>query len=289
MPTIKIGTYNVNNFFDRFDDPYSWSDDTFNPRRTKPKDLDAIYHLGKRLRDDKPDVMAFQEVENKGILYEFNVGQLGRHFRDLALIPANDPRNIDVAVASTYPLGQVVSYQFIRDRETGRKLFSRDLLEVEVLSQQNAGQRLFTIFVTHLKSKFIDPSIPDDEHDEAAARNDRRRWKQAAAIAQIVRARFPNPNDHYIIAGDLNDTPSSGPLVPLLRNPNLPLFDVLTLLPEGERWTYEWDRTSERSQIDYLLLSQGLRQRIVPDSVNVAQGHFTSGSDHYPVYVSLDL
>ena len=139
---VKIGTYNVNNLFDRFDDPYSWSDDKGSYRATKPKNLDEIYQLGQRLREDRPDVLALQEVEGKGVLYEFNVSQLGRLFKDLALIPANDPRRIDVAIASRLPLGQMVSYQFIRDPENGRKLFSRDLLEVEVLHPDNPNQRL---------------------------------------------------------------------------------------------------------------------------------------------------
>lgn len=290
MLELKIGTYNVNNLFDRFDDPYQTSDDTWNPRHTKPKSLDDIYQLGQRLREDKPDVMAFQEVEGKGILYEFNVGQLGRHFRDIALLPGNDPRNIDVALCSTLPLGQVVSYQFIRDRETGRKIFSRDLLEVEILHPDNPSQRLFTMFVTHLKSKFIDPSTSSGDKSKEAEDNDRRRWKQAAAIAQIVRARFPNPNDHYVIAGDMNDTPTSVPLGPLLRNPQLPVFDVLTMVPDpNQRWTYEWKAKGERSQIDYLLLSPAMRQRIVPGSVEVKQGNFTGGSDHHPVYVTLQF
>lgn len=287
MPEVKIGTYNVNNLFDRFDDPYNWSDDTWNPRSTKPKNLDEIYHLGQRLREDLPDVLAMQEVEGKGILYEFNVGQLGRHFRDLALVPANDPRQIDVAVASTLNLGQVTSYQFIRDPETNHKLFSRDLLEVEILNERN--QRMFTMFVTHLKSKYIDPSTPSSKRDAETERSNRKRWKQAFMVARIVQARFPNPNDLYIVAGDLNDTPESQPLEPLLQNSNLPLFDVLTLLPEEKRWTHYWSEKKERSQIDYLLLSQGMRERIIPGTVEVIHRGYTQGSDHRPLYVTVDI
>ena len=262
MPEVKIGSYNVNNLFDRFDDPYNWTDDTWNPRSTKPKNLDEIYHLGQRLREDMPDVLAMQEVEGKGVLYEFNVGQLGRHFGDIALVPGNDPRQIDVAVASTLNLGQVTSYQFIRDPESNRKLFSRDLLEVEILNDKN--QRMFTLFVTHLKSKYIDPKTPANKRDKETERSNRKRWKQAFMVTRIVQARFPNPNDLYVIAGDMNDTPDSQSLEPLLQNTNLPLFDVLSMLPEEKRWTHYWNEKKQRSQIDYLLLSQGMRQRVIP-------------------------
>lgn len=283
---VKVGTYNVNNLFDRFDDPYSWSDDRWNRRGTKPKSLDEIYQLGQRLREDRPDVLALQEVEGKGTLYEFNVLQLGRSFRDLAFVPANDPRRIDVAVASCLPLGQVVSYQFIRDQETGRKLFSRDLLEVEVLHPDTPGQRLFTIFVTHLKSKWVDTSQSVAEQERDRNNADILRWKQASTVANIVRSRFPNPQARYVIAGDLNDTPDSKLLAPLLQSQHLPLFDVLTLLPQAERWTYHWKKEDQYSQIDYLLVSQGMRQLLQPDSVHVETGHFTSGSDHHPVYAT---
>jgi endonuclease/exonuclease/phosphatase family metal-dependent hydrolase len=283
---LKVGTYNVNNLFDRFDDPYSWSDDRWNRRATKPKSLDEIYQLGQRLRDDRPDILALQEVEGKGTLYEFNVSQLGRFFRDLALVPGNDPRRIDVAVGSRLPLGQVVSYQFIRDQETGRKLFSRDLIEVEVLNPDSPGQRMFTIFVTHLKSKWVDTSQSVAEQEKDRHNADILRWKQASTVANIVRSRFPNPQSRYIVAGDLNDTPDSRLLAPLLQNQHLPLFDVLTLLPQAERWTYHWKKEDQYSQIDYLLVSQGMRQLLQTDSVYVAQGHFTSGSDHHPVYAT---
>lgn len=287
---IKVGTYNVNNLFDRFDDPYSYSDDTWSPKATKAKDLDQIFQLGQRLREDEPHVLAVQEVEDKGVLYEFNVSQLGRHFKDLALIPGNDPRGIDVALGSTLPLGQVVSYQFIRDRETGRKLFSRDLLEVEVMHPDNPYQRLFTIFVNHFKSKFIDPKVKAADRPAAQAENDRLRWKQASAVAQIVKARFPNPSDFFIVAGDFNDTPDAATIAPLLRDPQLQLFNVLDLIQDPQkRWTHHWKKENLYSQLDYILLSPGLAQYIVPGSVQVIQKGSISGSDHRPVYVQLQL
>src|SRR5687768_5593214 len=124
---VKIGTYNVNNFYDRFDDPYLYTDDRWGPMTTKPKKLEQIYHLGARLREDKPAILALQEVENKGALYEFNVAHLGDHFRDMMVIDGNDPRGIQIGLASTFPLGQVVSYQFLRDLGDPQrgKIFSR--------------------------------------------------------------------------------------------------------------------------------------------------------------------
>ena len=61
-----------------------------------------------------------------------------------------------------------------------------------------------------------------------------------------------------MVAGDLNDTPESKPLEPLLGLPRL--HDVLALQFPGrpqERWTYAYG--SQRHQIDYLLVSDPLK------------------------------
>lgn len=284
---IKIGTYNVNNFFDRFDDPYNFRDDRWGARASEPKKLDQIFDLGQRLRQDKPDILALQEVENKGALYEFNVAQLGGHFQDLLVIEGNDPRGIQIGIASKFPLGQVASYQFLRDIGDRRKgkIFSRDLIEVEILDPDTFIPML-TVFVTHLKSKFVDPSAKDRVKEEQEAAH--RRTRQAMAIAQIIKRRFPNPQSgFYVLMGDFNDTPDSAPLSPLLRDPQLGLFDVLTTLPPDKRWTHYWAEKKENSQLDYILLSPAMQQRMVPGTAQVVQRGYTGGSDHRPVYVDL--
>ncbi|NJL94987.1 MAG: hypothetical protein HC915_15330 [Anaerolineae bacterium] len=261
------------------------------PRRTKPKKLEDIFNLGARLREDKPDILGIQEVENKGSFYEFNIAQLGDHFRDLVVLEGNDPRGIQVGLGSTLPLGQVVSYQFLRDIGDPRrgKIFSRDLLEVEVLDPDTFVP-LCTIFNTHLKSKFVDPGLKGAARERAEKNATERRTRQAMAIAQIIKRRFPNPDyGLFIVMGDFNDTPEAPALAPLLQDPDLRLFDVLSELPSNKRWTHYWSGGKEYSQIDYLLVSPAMRQRIVPGSAHVVQRGFSGGSDHRPVYVEVWL
>lgn len=286
---IKLGTYNIANFYDRFDDPYNYRDDVWGSRTTKPKKLDEIFNLGERLRQDAADVMAFQEVENKGALYEFNVEHLGGQFQDIIVIEGNDPRGIQVGVASRLPIGQVVSYQFLRDIGERRKtkIFSRDLLEVEILDPEDYTY-LFTMFVSHLKSKYVDPSLSGEKREEAERRSTHRRTRQAMAIAQIIKRRFFDPlQAYYIVTGDFNDTPDAPALSPLLRNNELNLFDVLQTVPEDKRWTHYWSDAKEYSQIDYILLSPAMRQRMVEGSAHVIHRGNSTGSDHRPVYVNL--
>ena len=289
---VKVGTYNINNFFDRFDDPYLYTDDRWGARTTQPKKLEDIFSLGQRLREDKPDILGLQEVENKGALYEFNKAHLGDHFSDMVVIEGNDPRGIQIGLASKFPLGQVVSYQFLRDigdKKRG-KIFSRDLLEVEILDPDNY-MPICTVFVTHLKSKFVDPSVKGDAARAKAAQDAAyRRTRQAMAIAQIIKRRFPNPQQGlFMLMGDFNDTPDSLPLQPLLNDPQLGLYDVLSELPADKRWTHYWADQKEYSQIDYVLLSSAMRQRVIPGTVTIVQKGNTGGSDHRPVYVEIWL
>lgn len=286
---IKIGTYNVNNLYDRFDDPYQSGDDFWGPRSTKSKDLIELYYLGERLRQDKPDVMGFQELENKGALVEFNTAHLGKHFDEIVVVEANDPRGIQVGLASKLPLGQVVSYQFLRDFGNPRKekIFSRDLLEVEILDPDTYVP-IFTVFVTHLKSKFVDPTLKGEKREKAIKNATERRHRQAMAIGQLIKRRFPNPQQGlFVVIGDMNDTPDAETLKPLLADPELDLYNTLSDLPEKERWTHYWSAKKEYSQLDYILLSPAMKYRMVPGTAHVIQRGNAQGSDHRPVYVDL--
>jgi predicted extracellular nuclease len=64
--------------------------------------------------------------------------------------------------------------------------------------------------------------------------------------------------DYVVVAGDMNDTPDSDPMSPLLSVPNL--FDVLELqfgADMEQRWTYRYN--GQNNQIDYILVSKPLK------------------------------
>ena len=146
------------------------------------------------------------------------------------------------------------------------------------------------MFVTHLKSKYVDPNQSKADQDKDRRQSDIRRWKQASTVANIVRSRFPNPaTSRFVIAGDFNDTPDSNLLAPLLQNQNLQLIDVTSTLPQADRWTHYWKKEDHYSQLDYLLISPGLYPYLKLDSVHVVQKRFIGGSDHRPLYATLEF
>ena len=193
----------------------------------------------------KADVACVVEAEDRPSLKTFDSHLLGSHYKYEMLLDANDSRGIDVGIYSRFPLGGIWTHMF--DRNGNSATFSRDCPEYEVLLPN--GKSLF-VLCNHLKSK---------GYDSRGTANQRRK-KQAGAIAEIL-GDYDLASDWVVVAGDMNDTPDSDPLQPLLGVPNL--FDVLELQfgdhPEL-RWTYEYKKAFD--QIDYVLVSKPLKERL---------------------------
>lgn len=199
------------------------------------------------LREVNADVCCLIEVESRAVLKHFCIDRLPRtsKFRPYShhmLIDGNDNRGIDVALASRLPFRTLRSH--VDDRDAKGEVFSRDCLEVELVHP--AG---FTVWVllNHFKSK---------GYGSQSSSNAKRR-RQAERVAQILKENFDLRRDHVIVCGDLNDTPGSQPLAPLVKQtPHL--HDVLALgFPDAaDRWTYHYRKNE---QIDYILVSEPLR------------------------------
>ncbi len=202
------------------------------------------------LREVDADVVCLVEVEDRLTLKHFVADYLeGRRYQHVMCIDGNDDRGIDVAIASRYPLGRLRSH--VDDiRPGGREpIFSRDCLEVEVLSP--AGPIHFLL--NHLKSQGYG----------SRAANDARRREQAGRVAELL-ADYDLERERVVVCGDMNDVPSSETLRPLVATPHL--TDVLEAkrVPPAERWTYHYERNE---QIDLMLVSDPLRDRLIDAGV----------------------
>lgn len=138
------------------------------------------------------DVLAVQEVEDIDTLRAFNSDQLGSLYSDDVLIEGNDKRLIDIGLLSKYPIGKVTSWQYaVHPSTPNEKVFSRDLLQVDIESKDRS-ERLFTLFVNHLKSQFINYW---EDKDKATKANDAHRLRQSEVVAQIVKDRMKEDNN----------------------------------------------------------------------------------------------
>ena len=246
------------------------------------------------LREVNADVCCMIEVENRPVLKHFCVERLPRNgsfkeYRYQMLIDGNDNRGIDVALASRFPIQRLRSH--IDDRDDDGEIFSRDCLVAEVVLP--TGDSLWML-LNHLKSKGYG----------SQATSNAKRLRQARRVAEIL-GEFNLKKDLVVVCGDLNDTPASAPLAPLMQVTNL--HDVLAAqFPDPvDRWTYHYRKNE---QIDYLLVSSplgealsgaGVERRGIHNVAKFTNGaiqqfdtitHYTeSASDHGAVWADFDL
>ncbi len=156
-------------------------------------------------------------------------------------IDGNDLRGIDVGLLSRYPISNIRTHIFDKKPSSSKPVFPRDCLEVELA----VGNKSLHILCNHLTSKLSD-------------KTGAKRKFQSEEIKKIIHANYNLNTDLVVVAGDLNDTPDSSALSPLLNMNNL--YDVLKLqfgntLPD--RWTYHYQNKFQ--QIDYVLVSKPLK------------------------------
>src|SRR5262249_17931277 len=83
--------------------------------------------------------------------------------------------------------------------------------EVEVLDGRR--HKLVTLYVNHLKSKYLDWRTPPEKQQAEIARSAELRRLQAEAVVGVLERR-QHPRGKAIVLGDMNDSPGSDALAP---------------------------------------------------------------------------
>ena len=203
------------------------------------------------IQDVNADILAVVEAENRIALGHFNeqlLKPIEADYRETMLIDGNDERGIDVGIL-TKPEFQIESMvSHINDMQGEFPIFSRDCPEFTL----RVGDTSLLVMVNHFKSKGF---------GSQAASNAKRR-AQAQRVREIYDQRRSEGIDLIAIAGDLNDTPESEPLKPLLSDGS-DLRDISvhqSFSSDGRLGTYANGTASNK--IDYLLLSPTLFERV---------------------------
>jgi endonuclease/exonuclease/phosphatase family metal-dependent hydrolase len=321
---VTVGTFNLNNLFSRFDfsadvstagasdvkveertafsfdDPTGFKLRTYQGRLVKGKPDKERKLIASRIKRMDLDVLAVQEVEDIDTLRQFVREDLGGLYRHVVLIEGNDPRLIDVGLLSKLPLGGVTSWQHTPDpADPGQPVFSRDLLEVEVLAEDRR-RRLLSVFNTHLKSHFVPFTAPDPDAEQTRANELRRRQCEVAAAIISARTR---PNASFVVVGDMNDPPDSPFLAPLVGDTKLKLSSGLTDAketrpgpgsppPPTTMWTERFKASGNPpvyTLMDQVWLSGRLAAKQTAAFIDRRTKVGGDGSDHDPSWVVLDL
>jgi endonuclease/exonuclease/phosphatase family metal-dependent hydrolase len=294
MPSLA--TWNANNFFLRYRFNNVYPGDLSRGSLIEASEVASIGYLPGRAREEYgsryiiwdparrelaatallepdnryPDILCLQEVENIQAIRKFNENYLENYYPYSLLIDAYDPRNIDVGVLSRLPITRIRSHIEDRLLDDARPFENRDCLEVTF--ELPDGESL-TLLVNHLKSKFVRrrQNESNTSYRNRVRRSHQRREAQAQEVERITRRRFHGQltTALYAVVGDFNDTPES-PWLDDLVNSSI-LTDVVARHRSiDDRWTYYYRSRNRVQQIDYVLASRALRDRI--DNVVVADG-----------------
>lgn len=255
----------------------------------------AILNTARVIAAVDADILLLVEVEDRPGVVKFHKGVLtpileatGRQgYPYILVIDGNDDRGIDVGVLSRFPITDISTHIF--DRPGAPPVFARDCAEYFLDVPGIPGKLI--VMVNHFSSKGSDPT------------GSKRRVHQATLVKEIIEQRLSQGFTHIVVGGDLNDTPASTSLEPLLSLTQV--ADVVktfatTIDPSGKRLgTYE----TGKDQIDYLLLTEPLMQVAVGAGVE-RRGHYAprtfksfdtvskardQASDHHCIWVDLAI
>ena len=288
--TLTIGSYNVRNFYDVFDDPYTEDEATPVKPRVEIKQVAAA------LRAMDADIVVLQEVENepvlRAMLQEFWPDS---GYRFIACGDTNSGRGMRQGVLSRYPIIEMRSTRFVpltHPDAPGRSWrFARDLTRATI--ETDDGQTV-EVFAVHLKSNRDGPDDPDSRLYRTA---------EAMAIKRMIRAELENdPELLAVVAGDFNSNYETRPEQPrpwpamahlLADDPvtrSALLVDLHRELSAADRVTIPPSEHFPAATFDYILATPAMAERCVPGSARVYPlPEPLSGSDHFPVSASFEL
>ena len=263
---LAFATYNVLNLFDDLDDPYH-TDET-----TPAKERKELERLADSLMALGADVVALQEVENRGYLQRFlQVFLPDMAYQHVVHFEGNDMRGIDVCLISRVPIGPVRSHRHLRFTGPDGVIrgFQRDLLAVTLLPPDAEP---IEAWVVHLKS-----------NSEGRERAEPIRLAEAEKIRSLLdQSLGANDDARIIVMGDFNDTWESKTLQTIVGSGPGALWSVASELGEPRPDTY--NQGKYHSMIDFMLCSPAMRQAYVKGSCRIEPGSpETTGSDHNPL------
>lgn len=257
---IRVMFWNVENYFDPFDDEatndedflyggrYRWSWKRFVRKRNA---IAKVIASSAEELGGWPDLVGLCEVENRMVLRQLvKQTPLVRLDYDIVHYDSPDVRGIDVAL-----LYRKERFRVLRSRAVAVSLpdssATRDILYVCVTPLQGEGSMdTLHLFVNHWPSKLSDDSELSP-----------RRMAAANALKEAVDSvRIISPEAEILIMGDFNDTPDSRLLVDFSKKMKLyaPAADLAAKGLGTIRYKGVWEL------IDQFFLSENLYERVIP-------------------------
>ena len=226
------------------------------------------------MRDVAADVIGVVEAENRIVLDKFSAQLLkkvrGEPYAHVMVIDGNDDRGIDVGLMTRVGYEIVGIRSHVDDRDAVGEVFSRDCPEFTVVTP--TGERL-VLLVNHFKSKgYGDPRQSNEK-----------RKRQATRVTAIYERLLSEGERNVAVLGDLNDTPDSDPLSPLVAAGLKDVSEHPSFASDGRPGTYK--NGNKGQKIDYVFLSPALSASVTGGRVfrtGVWGGKHGTLWPHYP-------
>jgi endonuclease/exonuclease/phosphatase family metal-dependent hydrolase len=223
--------------------------------KMEPVNEKATQHTAQVIKDVNADVFGVVEADSRPSLSKFQSILLraieGAPYPHVMLIDGNDDRGIDVGLLAKDDYDIVRIRSHIDDRDADGVVFSRDCPEFTIRTP--TGQHL-VVLVNHFKSKGYGTKTAE------------KRKRQAARVAKIYDDLIAEGETNIVVLGDLNDTPDSDALAPLLAQTDLKdISKNQNFTSDGRAGTYK--NGAKGQKIDYLLLSPALDAKVTGGSI----------------------
>lgn len=286
---VTVMSYNVENMFDVFDDPYTDDDGTDIKKRSE------IVAIAKAIAVANADVVVFQELENEHLLQGMvDTFLADKGYEYIAAQRTNSGRGINLGVISKLPIKKLTSHRFKTlthpDAPDQTWRFARDAMQVTV----DVDGKALHLFNVHLKSN---SSRPGDTNSKL--------WRTAEAMGLkgLIRDMIKQDPDALIVAlGDFNSNIETRPeqdrpwpATAYLRKAEADGTQLLNdahdeIKDYNARITIPGSGPYPSAIFDYVYASPKLHTLLVKGSAKVInQSALTSGSDHYPLYATYDI
>ncbi|HYC66056.1 MAG TPA: endonuclease/exonuclease/phosphatase family protein [Reyranellaceae bacterium] len=212
----------------------------------------ATRNTARVINELNADILGIVEAESRPALTRFSQNVIGlalggTPYAHAMLIDGNDDRGIDVAVYTRdgFDIASICSH--VDDTDSKGRVFSRDCAQYEI---KTPNGKFVHVLVNHFKSKGYGNAADSDE----------RRRRQAVRVKEIYNA-LRQKHDNVVVLGDLNDTPTSAPLKPMMAETDMKdVSEHPNFVSDGRPGTYK--NGTAGNKIDYVLLSPALFNKV---------------------------
>jgi endonuclease/exonuclease/phosphatase family metal-dependent hydrolase len=271
---VRVVNWNVRNFFnDKVDSP-EIQGETVLSTADYDKKLGQVTSVLSRL---DPDIAVLEEIENENVT-DAIAKKLGG-YPNRATTLGNDPRGIDIAILSRFPIDKIVSHKgefFSPSTDPTRTfIYARDVMEVHL----TINGRHVVLMGVHFKAK-------------GDATSQVKRLAEAEHTRKIaLQMGYNDSSAAVIVLGDFNCTPDSAPMKALVGAPPAQYATVGDLIPAAQRYSTIY--SGQHELIDNQVMNdqaQSLIDSAYPASVSIFRNATVSAtSDHDPVVATYDV